>query len=333
MRLTILVRSDKTGLGYQTRSYYKHLNPHKVVVIDLSPLNGNPQHPDWYPNAEVIKGIPNDYQVRQILSDTDVLLTAETPYNMNLYAIARSMGVKTVCVENPEFYDHIKYPQYELPDLIILPSTWLQEEITAHANSKGTKVIQIHHPVDREEIQFRLRVTKKFMHIAGKPAAYDRNGTWIYLEADPQGFVTTQSEELARHIRMRYRYSRVLTNIEDPNYLYQLGDILVMPRRYGGNCLPLNEALASGMPVIMPDISPNNTLLPKEWLVPATVTEYFEPRTKVDIYTPDIQALRDKMEWFKTQDMTKLSQQASDIADTISWTTLKPKYIEAMEAL
>jgi DNA polymerase I-like protein with 3'-5' exonuclease and polymerase domains len=32
----------------------------------------------------------------------------------------------------------------------------------------------------------------------------------------------------------------------------------------------MNEALLSGLPVIMTDVSPNNTILPPEWLVEAT---------------------------------------------------------------
>lgn len=333
MRLTLLVRADMTGLGIQTRSYYKHLKPHKTILIDISNLNGTKQNYDWYPDAQIIKGIPTDDMLQGMLSDTDVLMTAETPYNMNLYQVARSMQVKTVCVENPEFYDHIKYPQYQLPDLMILPSTWLEQEITRHANAKGTKVIQLHHPVDREEIEFRLRENNKVMHIAGKPASHDRNGTWDFLQACPNGIVTTQVEEFANQIRKRYRDTRVISNIQDPKYLYLLGDILVMPRKYGGNCLPLNEALASGMPVIMPDIIPNNNLLPTEWLVPAYISDSFTPRTKVDIWTTDHKALVERIEWIKSQDMKKLSQQASNIADTISWKTLLPKYMEALESL
>jgi hypothetical protein len=332
MRLGIIVRADKTGLGYQTRSYVKHLNPSKIIQIDISNINNNPQQ-QWYDTDMKIMGIPNDLQVRDMLEDIDVLLTAETPYNMNLYHIAKQMGVKTVCVENAEFYDHQVYPQFDMPDLIIMPSVWKLDEITQHANSRGTKVVQIHHPVDRQEITFVERTGHQVMHIAGKPAAHDRNGTWSFLEVCPNGLVMTQSDDLARHIRMRYSQSRVIDDVNDNNAMYQYGDILVYPRRYGGNSLVLNEALASGMPVIMTDISPNNNLLPSEWLVPANINGSFAPRTQVDIYNADAKALYNKIEWIKQQDIRQLSQQASAIADTISWDTLKPRYIEALESV
>lgn len=333
MRLTLLAVASETGLGYQTRAYFKHLKPDRVVIIDISSLNGQKQHYEWYDGAKeliTVKGIPTDKDLDLILQDTDVLLTAETAYNLNLYRVAKLKGVKTVCVENPEFYDHVKYPQYDMPDLIILPSVWKLDEITQHANSRGAKVVQIHHPVDLDEIPFVERNTCKFMHIAGKPAAHDRNGTWDFLNACPDGLVTTQSSDLATVIRQRYRHARVKTGIDNPNFLYQMGDVLVLPRKYGGNCLPLNEALASGMPVIMPDISPNNHLLPSDWLVPAYVTGSFEPRTQVDIYTVDHAALVQKLQWFREQNMAEQSKRARSIAETISWQHLLPQYKEVI---
>jgi hypothetical protein len=33
-------------------------------------------------------------------------------------------------------------------------------------------------------------------------------------------------------------------------------------------CLPMNEALTSGLPVIMSNVSPTDAILPQEWLVP-----------------------------------------------------------------
>ena len=332
VRLTLLVRADESGLGYQTRAYYKHLKPHKTVIIDISNLNGNLQHYDWYENAHIIKGFPTLEQVKDILQDTDVLMTTETPYFMDLYKVARDMGVKTICVENPEFYDFIKYPQYELPDLIILPSVWKLDEIKQHAESKGTKVIQLHHPVDRDDFPFTLRKNGKPMHIAGKPATCDRNGTWDFMKSCPNGVVTTQNNDLAWRIRRSYRSCNVKTDITNPAQLYSLGDILVLPRKYGGNCLPLNEALSSGMPVIMPDISPNNHILPKEWLVPATIVDYFEPRTRVDIYQVDVDVLADTIQ--RVKDNIRIeSQKANAIADTISWATLLPLWEQAIESV
>jgi len=328
MKLGLLVRADDTGLGYQTRAYYKHLKPDKTLLVDIQKMNGNVQRYEWYENPIISRGFPNREILMQFLDGLDVVLTAETPYNFDLYILAKQKGIRVICVENPEFYDHIKYPELPMPTDIILPSVWLQGEVTAHATSKGVRVHQIHHPVDREEYPFRLRTVGKPMHIAGKPAVNDRNGTWDFMQAVPDGIVTTQSDDLAYNIRRRYRHCNVYTKVTSEQ-LYNLGDILVLPRKYGGNCLPLNEALSSGMPVIMPDIEPNNNLLPKEWLVPATVTDYFTPRTRVDIYSADIDALRERIEYVRAN-IQQESERADQIADSISWETLLPKWQEVI---
>lgn len=332
VRIGTIGYRTRTGLGYQVLSYTKHLPIEKVMVVDLSLHNGLPLT-DWYPGAQTVKGYPRKEDIDRFLDGLDVVLLAETPLNYELYSMARDRGIKTACVHNYEFFDYFVHPEYAKPDMLISPSMWHYEDVDNYAKANGIKHQYIHHPVDREQFQFRLRHTKKTLHIAGKPAAYDRNGTELYLQAEPEGRVVTQSDNQAWHIRRRYRHTRVFTNVEDNNYMYSLGDIMVLPRRYGGNCLPLNEALSTGMPVIMPDISPNNHLLPKEWLVPATVTDSFTPRTKIDIYSVDANALREKIEWFKTCDIQAESRKANEIAERISWAALKPKFMEALESL
>ena len=331
MRLGLIARRDNTGLGYQTLSYYEYLKPSKTMVIDLSILNGNPQNIKWYPNAQVILGTPRRNDIIRFLQDIDVVLTAETPYNYELYEIAKSMGVKVANVINWEFFDHILYPDLPLPDLIIMPSAWHLEEAKAFSEEHGIKCVHLHHPVDRNKIIYTNRTMFKPFHIAGKPAVHDRNGTWDFMTAVPDGRVVTQNEDLAKQIRMRYRNSNVFTNIDDQNQMYNIGNVMVLPRKYGGNCLPVNEALAAGCPVIMPDISPNNHLLPKEWLVPAVKISQFTPRTVIDIYEIDSDALAEKLRWFKEEaNMSEESEKANKIANAISWDMNRVVWLEVL---
>lgn len=328
MRLGLIARRDNTGLGYQTRDYYTHLKPHKTMVIDLSGYNGNPQNLDWYPDCPVVTGFPNKLQLQAFLSDVDVVLTAETPYNYELYDLAKQMGVRVANVINWEFFDHYAKPELPKPDIIIMPSMWHYEEAEAYGLLHNIKVVYLHHPVDRTAIPYRRRTTGKLFHIAGKPAAHDRNGTADALQAFPDIRVTTQDESYARQLRRQYRQSDIRANIAY-NELFTMGDILIFPRRYGGNCLPLNEALASGIPVIMPDIMPNSYLLPKEWVVPATIKDRFTPRTMVDIYQSDIYALRERAKWVQ-DNIAAESHKANILADFISWEVMLPKWQEVL---
>lgn len=332
MRLGILAYSTHTGLGYQTRDYFNHLKPDKIMHIDISQFNQMPQHYDWYPEDVLrVKGIPTDQDIEYFVKDLDVILMAETPLNYNLYSIARRHGVKTAVAINWEFFDHLVHPEYPHPDMIIMPSMWKFNEAEEFCNKYGIALTYLHHPVDRSIFKYHNRKVPKFLHIAGRPATNDRNGTWNFVNSGVDGVVITQSDDLGRHIRMRNSSIRVVNNIQEPQSMYDYGDVIVLPRKYGGNCLPLNEALSCGLPVIMPNISPNNALLPSEWLVEASVVDSFTPRTKIDIYEVNQHALNEKIEWFRNQDISVLSEQANKIADSISWKTLKPKWQEVLE--
>jgi hypothetical protein len=86
----------------------------------------------------------------------------------------------------------------------------------------------------------------------------------------------------------------------------------------------------------MPDISPNNSFLEHTWLTPAGVIGQFEPRTIVEIYNTQPVELAKKIDEFALMPPEQAgahSQIADILADTISWETMRPKYIEAFEAL
>jgi hypothetical protein len=78
---------------------------------------------------------------------------------------------------------------------------------------------------------------------------------------------------------------------DDRSELYEGFDALIYPRKYGGLALPLPEALASGLPVIMPNVSPNNTILPIHWLVPGAFNGGFTSRVPIPYFNVNIALL------------------------------------------
>jgi glycosyltransferase involved in cell wall biosynthesis len=344
-------RMDNSGLGMQTWEFYNHMKPAKTVVVDISMLEKTPerrmkQHPERYPDAMIIYGIPNEFDIRQFLTGLDVVFIAESAYNMGIYRIAKEMGVKTAVQYNYEFFDWFMGSVWhnDTPDLFIAPSTWHYDEVQSFCDSKKIKHVYLHCPVAREKIQSRyIGSALTFVHIAGRPAAHDRNGTYTFLNAlqlapdDLKGRVFTQDKELATEIKREFPSVDVKVNTRDYTDIYKKGSVIVLPRKYGGNCLPMNEALAAGMPVIMSKVSPQTDFLPDEWLVEAHKTDIkFAPRFPLDVYECDPAALMLKMRWFKSLDdmrMLKQSQTASDLAYSISWEIMKPKYEEVFEAL
>ena len=65
-----------------------------------------------------------------------------------------------------------------------------------------------------------------------------------------------------------------------------------------GLCLPCNEALTSGLPVIMSHTSPNDAVLPADWLVPGAFNGGFTSRVPIPYFNVNIAALARKLdEW------------------------------------
>lgn len=259
MRLGLLARSDPRGLGNQTRAVHDHLRPDRTLVVDMGDLGrGYPTHPHWYPDALTVPfdghRLP-ELQVRQWLDGLDVIYTAETPYDHRLPTWCRQHGVALVVHLNPEFDHWTTDPTKPPPDVFWSATTWRRPH-----HPQGTRIVPM--PVAPHP-RARLRDgTGGFLHVVGRRAMADRNGTriiwgsWRYTRQRQRWTITTQDRlpmaRPHRNIDLHVSGPR-----DDPTELYDLGDILVLPRRYGGLCLPAQEAMAAGCPVVMPAVSPN----------------------------------------------------------------------------
>lgn len=358
MRLGLIARADNTGLGMQTLEFYRHMKPTKTMVVDISKLNGNKIFPERYPDATFIKGIPQYKDLENFLTDLDVVFVAEAPYNYSLYALAKERGIKVAVQYNYEFFDWFAYPHYPTPDMLIAPSQWHYADIDAWCSERDIKHVYLHCPVNRDVLPFReIKQARTFLHPAGRSASHDRNGTKTVIEATrylktnaqvvihfqgEQGLAhqTTMTTADYRHHAEKYGDPSKLTIVinELVNYadIYQMGDVLLMPRRYGGNCLPVNEALSVGMPVIMTNISPNNHFLSSSWLVDATKIGEFEPRTTIDIYDTNPEVLAGRIDKFYNMSEPEFELQhdkANNIAQSISWEHMRWQYVMALEEL
>lgn len=358
MRLGLIARADNSGLGVQTHEFYLNMEIAKTMVVDISRLNGNRVYLDRYPGATVTHGFPTHAEIDEFLEGLDVVFVAESPYDYYLYSRARELGVKTAVQYNYEFFDWFAHPDFPKPDLLIAPSLWHYEQIEHWCQRNGVSHKYLHCPVNREHLPFRgIHQAKVFLHTAGRAAAHDRNGTEVvirasrFLKSNAKILVHFQGEQgLAHQVTRTFEdYLRLQQEQGDPTKLsivrvdyddyadiYKQGDVLLLPRRYGGNCLPMNEALSTGMPVIMTNVSPNNQVLPLDWLVPAYKISEFTPRTTVDIYGSSPQALAGKIDQFANmteEQMQRQNQRAGSLAHTISWDSMRSQYQKVLEDL
>jgi len=337
MRLGIIARSDNSGLGNQSRALVEMLNPDKVLLINFEEYNKKQQHPSWYSNYNVIdsNGYPDINLCKRFLNGLDGVLTCETFYHKDFVALAGRYGVKTFQQYNFEFFENMRNPYGPVANTLLAPSLWGFDEVI-RVFGKKSEILHLPPPTNSEYFtkarnNNMSKDHKRLLHIVGTAATRDRNGTESVLEmlkytkADFELVIRCQTEPTFKttdpRVTIDYR------DIDDQQDLYDGFDALVLPRRYAGLCLPMNEALLSGLPVFMTDISPNNTILPEEWLVPAKKIGEFQARVVVDVYQADEIKLAAKITDYINNDKKSAKEQAYQLGlfhfDT---KTLKPKY-------
>lgn len=269
MRLGIIGRADEGGLGVQTLEYARHLDPERVLVVDLDPPRGevHPERflttPQW--SMDTVKYPPGEgdpHRWREFVRNVDVILTAESTYLWDLPGLCAQNQTKLVVHANPELYADGPQPGYA----IWAPTSW-----ELHRLPHGTPVVPV--PVDRDRCARRTNghPVRVLVHVSA-PAMLDRNGSDLVKAA-----IT----------RCRERFDLLVVGPEAPLEPTQVGKVrihpvpaqrdywriydgaqaLVLPRRYGGLCLPMQEAASMGLPIVAMDADANAARLEPDLLV------------------------------------------------------------------
>lgn len=336
MRIGLIARSDNTGLGIQSKEFFDHIPDCKALVIDMTEMSTSPiitHHPERFPGQRVYRlpkgfklvgGIPSRV-IHEFLDGLDVVFAMETAYDYNIFHEAKKRGIKTILQLNYEFLD---YPNGVItpPDLFAAPSMWHYDQVPDRK-----KFLPV--PVATE----RFTPSKRegtFIHVGGRPAYNDRNGTNILAEAiksvrNRATFIIKSQQGINFRNRNRHAELQVdFTNKENywENYT---GGVLVLPRKYGGLCLPINEALAAGMPVIASNCSPNNLWLPEEWLVGGREYGVLHCKRKCAMFETSPKLLAQKIDEFCDPVFYERAvTKALELRESISWETLLPIYLK-----
>jgi glycosyltransferase involved in cell wall biosynthesis len=266
VRVGIIARSEDRGLGLQTWEACRHLNPERVLLVEPQPARW-PLHRERYEAFDTTRirwdgRTLHEDKTRRWLHGLDVVYTAETPYDERLPGWASDAGCAVVVHANPEMLA----PRSASNRWV---SWWAPTRWRLNSLPFGTRVVPM--PVATERFTPTPHTPSQpvtFVHSAGHEAAWDRNGTRLFaaavrsLEFDCRVRVVGQDGNLPK-IRLRpgspHQIDLDLTPSGVKDYWDQFvdGDVLVLPRRYGGLCLPVQEALAGGLVVVMTDVSPN----------------------------------------------------------------------------
>lgn len=275
-------RANNAGLGAQSWEFWRHVKPEATALIDYSHIDGKVSCPDRYagdPGVQHFHGPPADEQIDAWLDevDPDCVVTMETPYNPYLYTACRERGITTFNQYNFEFLRQLQgHPHLPLPDVLMAPTHWCVDRVQA---ALGTQAWVRYLPVPTATDRFPPRrpgKLKRFLHVAGYQLHEDRNGTETLLAA----ISLVQNPDVEFTVFSQHRLPgctdprvRVLhTNLLNYWDLYAHGDCLLLPRRYGGLCLPCQEGMAAGLVVVMPDVLPNTAMLHPATLFPVRGT-------------------------------------------------------------
>lgn len=348
MRLGVIARAEAgRGLANQTHEVCRHLDPERVLLIDPGRDGRFTQHPERYEQWETTTvrwngGRLDEHTVRRWLDGLDVVYSAETPYDLRLPQWAAEAGCGVVVQANPEFLG----PQDARAAVTWWVATpWRMEHLPARTRVVPMPVPDVpwkagRHPelMELEGRNYLLPARTgplRFLHTAGWPAVADRNGTQAVAEAaemltvDAEVVIRGQHPDINRFQRPGVRVEQRCT----PDYWdnYRDADVLVLPRRFGGLCLPVLEALAVGLPVVMSDCSPNEV-----WPGPrveTTSTNAVATRCGLlPLYDTDPRGLAATMDELAANPelVDKLRAEAADWVSANTWEALKPMWLEEL---
>lgn len=319
-RVGLIGRCDNCGLGNMSWSFHDNLPITKTLLYKRSYAC----FPDRFKNHKLVE-YASKSDVNWLLADIDTLIAIETPYEWEMFAEAKKRGIKTIMLPMPEFFPDKRH--WHLVDL------WWCISPLEYAIAPKNKVL-IRNPVDKKKIKFRLREEANvFVANAGHGGMCGRNGISELIKAishirrDFKLILRSQFPMECNDPRVDLR----IGNLKNYSDLWNEGDMYIHLCKFGGDHMPINEAMAAGLPVIALDHHPWNKFIPKETLVPiigTTSIDFSGVNGEMAIVKPEDIAF--KIATFIGDDIRVLSYKSDTISDTFSWETLRPKILEIL---
>lgn len=332
VKIGIVARCDWGGLGIMTLDFFRNFYVSKVLTITAS-YKADYQRYEGYEGTEQIicmRGAPTLEEIDMFLEGLDLIVAFETPYNWNIFKRAREKGIKSILIPMYEWTEEV-LP--EMPDLLLCPS-----QLDYDVLPEPKKLINT--PINRLLIPFKERTeAKTFVFQNGHGGFLGRNSINEFIQAIP--FIKNKDIKIIVRSQVKFEPiedSRVIYQMEEKDYadLWTEGDIYVHLHKFDGLSLPLNEAMAAGMPVIGIDLSPQNTFLPKELLIKPEGISRVKVYREIDfasISPVKIAEMIDYVASLPSEKIKELSQASNAQAEKWSWKNLKPEFVKTFNEL
>ena len=328
-RVGLVARCTDSGLGHLSKSFYDNYPVFSTLcVTDADPRYRD--HADWFPDATFVRMADmRNFPFTRFLSNIDVLFSYETFYERELLQQAQRMQVRTVLMGMPELTRR-RGNQGFLgdPNEYVWPTTWLKP--------KDEKLLPV--PVQYpEDISAPLEDGPlRVVHVGGSGAIGDRNGTEIFLSA----LKRVKSQVYVRLCLSGPNQCKLVgipdnvtieirRDVPDPFHMYADAHVMMMPRRYGGLCLPVHEALGYGLVVWLTDYVyktgdyPTTLMLDSE---PGLLQRVPVGRIRTHVVDPSTVADAIDMIAERRELLVGVKDQNSAWVKEHSWAQLKPVY-------
>lgn len=344
--------ATEQGLGHLAKSFYDAGMIDRVLIF-RHPHGDRPTQLGWYPEGTPIL----QYRpfvgpaVDAFLDAVDVVLFFETPFDWSFLDRCRAMNVKTVLIPMYEWFPESKVGKRAF-DQMIFPSSLDAEYFRDEYPTARTIPV----PVENDVLsRGRVRTTATtFVHNAGGIGSRNHKGTEEVLRAIPlvknpsarfvvrsqngtglQTLLVNMDETEREAIRAMETDGRVRFEFGPVprENLFSEGDAYVAPEKYNGLSLPLQEAYASGMPVIATHRKPMTDWLPTDLLVEPDSTRKVRVapgHLVIDECVVSPEKIAAKIDEVAGTNVTLRSQEGIAWGRAHSWEMLRPFYVEAL---
>lgn len=343
MSLGVIVRADQSGLAQLTERVVEKLHPDRILVVDLGMHNRGPFYPHRYHDkASRVFTVqhPNGWNVAQtgaFLAGLTHVWSAETFYAPGFPNECVAYGATRHLYVMPELFNlyapELKADRYWLP-CAIGPE---------HAAHPRARILPWWTTTDTDTPKLLdSDGPLRLVHPTGTAMA-DRNGTRALLAACAHmhceaiiTIVGSHQEFGDPDMHIGPVTIRRIPRVDHWRSLYEYGDVLVLPRRYGWLSLPMYEAATFGMPVVTTQIWPQSEWF-AEWpeLLVRPVGPPMSVRMKggdVLVYTADPTDLAAALDWLACNpaDVERIGAEFRRWAEDHDWTTVRADWKSAL---
>lgn len=318
--LGMLVRADHRGLATLTGIMARCLNPERVLLVDMGRHSPTACHPEQYPDRwgtvtydDLLAGT---YCWSGFLDGLDAVYTAEIPYDFRLFSEASKRGVKTVMHVMPELDPYVRDPGLSRPDVMALPTEWMQDRYP------GAPLL----PVPSEPFK---PVRGDLVVHPGSLAMKDRNGTRVVLDASLRTRWPVVVRAQTPPDRPHGRATVEVADLDESHDLFSGAALVVIPRRYGGLSIVIQEALSAGLPLLLPESDPYAAAVPPVARLRAVEGRNFQTKGGTIVLTDvTARAVAERIELVMADDglRRKMAAASRKWARDNAWEFLKPAW-------